>query len=272
MRPDGLSILRNAARPAGDDSQQVEYTLTTNRLGPHVNDVLSALAYAADHTTRKDLQLAEAKMLDTLNPEFREMNPLAAELEQQRQSEAFRSKVTSGGATIPEVLDGLKKFPETAPAIANYYVGSTDSNVTELLPAFNEALSALAPAPGASRLELSRQVNERQRLANAMQKIAPELPKPLFTAMDTRDIVRIMRDPVVQADPVRLQRVSDACKLAEWPGIGAIWFFDVPPDEMRRLLAAMKDADPLTYDAMLAKVMEIDPHFTNTTVGTSKTN
>jgi len=261
LRVEGMSLLHGASRAAGSDDPPEEPTLTTARLGPYLNETLSALADAADHTTREDLRLAAAKMLDTLSPDFRQLNPLAAELEQQKQSAAFSSKATSGGATMPEVLEGLKQFPRTAPAIAGYYARLSGSNAVELLPAFAAALSALAPSPDASSGDRTKAVNARQRLADAMQQIAPELPKPIFTATDTMAITRIMRDPAVQADPARLQRVSDACKLAEWPEHRSVGNFDVPPDGIRHLLAAMKDADAAMYDALVAKVKEIDPHF-----------
>jgi RNA polymerase sigma factor (sigma-70 family) len=265
LRPEGMLILRNAARVADADETAEQTALTPARLGPYLNEVLSALADAADHTAQERLRLAAAKMLDTLSPEFRTVNPLAAELEQLRLAEAFRLEVTAGGATLPEILEGLKRFPETAPDIARHYAHSTDSNAIALLPAFGEALSALAPAPELRGADRTRKVNSRQALANAMQQIAPNLPKPIFTAMDTMTLTRIMSDPAVQADPARLQRVSNARKLAEWPEFRLVGIHDVPPDAVRRLLAAMKDADAQTYAALLAKVMEIDPHFSDTT-------
>jgi len=261
LRVEGMSLLHGAARAAGSDDPPEESTLTPARLGPYLNETLSALADAADHTRREDLRLAAAKMLDTLSPDFRQLNPLAAELEQEKQAEAFSAKATSGGATLPEVLEGLKQFPRTAPAIAGYYASFSGSNAVELLPAFSAALAALAPLPDASSADRTRAINARQRVADAMQQIAPELPKPIFTAMDTMAITRIMRDPAVQADPTRRQKVSDACRLAEWPERRSVGNFDVPPDGIRHLLAAMKDADTPTYEALVAKVKEIDPHF-----------
>jgi hypothetical protein len=193
---------------------------------------------------------------------------LAAELEQQSQLEAFTAKVTSGKAATPEIVEGLKKFPKAAPDIA-FFFALNGSHPVELLPAFTEALSALAPAPDADRVDRSRAVNTRMRLANAMQKIAPDLPKPIFTVNDLMALRQIMQDPALQADAERFRKVSDARKSAEWPdGM----FFDVSPNQMRRLLAAMKDADAPTYDGLVAKVKEIDPHFSEMAVGSGKGN
>ncbi len=273
VRREGMSLLYGAGRAPGSDGPPGEPTLTAARLGPHLNELLSALADAAANTRSEDVRLKAAEMMDVLSPEFRKSNPpLAAELEQQNQSEAFTSKVTSGEATMPEVLEGLKRFPKAAPAIASYYARFSGSNAVELLPAFAEALSALAPSPEASIRDRTGPVNARQRLANAMQQIAPELPKPIFTAADTVAITRIMRDPAAQADPERLQRISDARKLAEWPESRSVGIFDVSPEEMRRLLAAMKDADAPTYDALVAKIKEIDPHFSGFALGAGNKN
>jgi RNA polymerase sigma factor (sigma-70 family) len=262
MRTEGMSLLNGAARVAGSDNFN-EPSLTTARLGTNLDAILFALADAADHTKREDLRLAAAKMLNALSPDFRQSNPMAAELEYQKQSDAFRSKVTSGDATTSDVLEGLKRFPQAAPAIAAYYARSSDSNAVELLPAFAKALSALAPSADTSSADRTKAVTARQRLADAMQKIAPEQPKQIFTAMDTIALTRILRAPAVQADPARLQKVLDACKLAEWPE-SRLATFDAPPDEVRRLLVAMKDADAPTYGALVVKVKEIDPHFSDT--------
>ena len=212
-------------------------------------------------------------MLDVLVPDMRKSNPsLAALAEQQNLSDAFTAKVISGKAATPEIVEGLKKFPKAAPDIAVYFAVN-HSNAVELLPAFAEALSALAPATEANRVDRSRAIYTRMALANAMQKMAPDLPKPIFTINDLLTLRQIMQDPALQADPGRFQKVSDALKLAEWPhqkSVGIL--FDVSPDQMRRLLAAMKDADAPTYDALVARVKEIDPHFSESADGSGKGN
>jgi RNA polymerase sigma factor (sigma-70 family) len=267
---DGLWLLQSAALDPGPDSAGVKFTLNAPRLGPYLNETVSALADAAYHGATENVRLGASKMLDVLVPDLRQSNPsLAAVVEQQRQADAFTAKVTSGEATTPEIVEGLKKFPKAAPDIA-FFSALNGSHPVELLPAFTEALAALAPAPDAGRaersdassVERSRAINTRMRLANAMQKIAPELPKPIFTVNDVIALGRIMQDPAVQADPDRFQKVSAAWELAKWPDRKSVGiFFDVSPDEMRRLLAAMKEADAPTYDALVVKVKEIDPHF-----------
>jgi RNA polymerase sigma factor (sigma-70 family) len=263
----GLTILHKSARDLSPDGATDNSILYASRLGPHLNAIVSALAEVAHHSSQKTHSLAAAKMLDVLVPDLRKSNPLlAAELEQQSQLEEFTARAISGEAAIPEILEGLKKFPKAAPRIAASFARE-GWNAVELLPAFAEALSALAPAPDVSMADRSRAINLRGTLADAMQEIAPARPKPIFTVKDKQAIMRMLRDSGVEADPARSQKVSDAFKLAQWP-VGLM--FDVSPDEMRRLLVAMKNADASTYDALVAQVTEIDPHFSETAVGSGK--
>lgn len=81
-----------------------------------------------------------------------------------------------------------------------------------------------------------------------------------------------MQEPEQQGDAERAGKIASARKLAGWPDRKAVGSFDVSPDEIRRLLAAMKDADATTYDALVAKVKEIDPHFFDAAVGRGKEN
>ncbi len=200
-------------------------------------------------------------MLEVLSPQSLESNPaLAGELEHDRQTAAFVSKVINHQAALPEIIEGLKQYPWAAPDIAANFV-RTGSNTVELLPAFTQALFALAPPSDASQADRARAFGARQQIADAMQKIAPELPKRIFGRNDTFVLQRIMRTAAGQADSERFQKISAARRLAEWPAMGAVRPFDVPPEHVRRLLAAIRDADAATYEALAAKVSEIDPHF-----------
>ncbi len=97
-----------------------------------------------------------------------------------------------------------------------------------------------------------------------MQKIAPNLPKPIFTFQDSRAIRAILVDPALRSRPGSLQKSFDASNLAGLPILGPLGFFEISPDQVRRLLAAMKEADAPTHNALIAKVKEIDPHFFDT--------
>lgn len=263
VRPQGIAILNWAATEPGADGRPGQTVLNAPRFGPYLNETVLALADAAHHSKREDLRLKASKMLDVLVPDFRKSNPAAAaELEQQDQTDALIAKVVSGEADTPEILEGLKRFPKAAPRIAAF-LARNGSNGVELLPAFGEALAALAPSPEASKGDQRNAVRERALLADAMQKIAPELPKTIFTDQDTFAITKIMRDAAAQ-DDTRSQKVAAAREQAQWPDFREVGMFDVSPNEIRRLLATMKDADTPTHDALVAKVKVIDPHFFDT--------
>jgi RNA polymerase sigma factor (sigma-70 family) len=249
LRVDGLSLLEEAAAdlnstgkptPRANDGIPAKPGLYAPRLGRYLNDTVAALGEVAYHTRRADLRLQASRMLDVLRPDFRKSDPqMAAELEQQDQSAGFAVKVQSGQATMPEILEGLKEFPKAAPAVGEFLVGR-GSNAHQALAALGEALSSLRPPPEASGADRAEAIRMREGLANAMQKIAPELPKPIFTGSDVHSIMEILLDPAMRGESDRRERVSAARKLAEWPNLGP---FDVSPDQVRRLLAAMNFSD-----------------------------
>jgi RNA polymerase sigma factor (sigma-70 family) len=267
LRLHGLMLLYHAGADLSGTKEIAPYTgdggrprprINASRLGKYLNDTVSALAEVARMTSREDLRLWASRILDVLSPDFRKDNPhRAAELEQEDETQAFTFKINTGQITIPEMLEGIKKFPKAAPAAGEYLV-RRGSNSVAALPALAEALAALAPAPDSSGMDRANAIPTRERLANAMQKIAPDRPKPIFTYSDVTDLHKILFEPEMRADPDRRAKVSAARKLAEWPTHGP---FDVSPEQVRRLLAAIKEADAPTYNALVAKVNEIDPHF-----------
>jgi hypothetical protein len=168
-------------------------------------------------------------MLDVLSPDFRKNNPQkAAEMEEQDQTDAFTFKVNSGQATLSEIMAGLKRFPKTAPTVAEFFSHDTSdeqkANAHKALAALGEALSALTPPPEASSFDRAQAIRERGRVADTMQKIAPELPKPIFTDRDVSTIYKILFEPAQRADPDRRARVSAARKLAECLLVGHSMF------------------------------------------------
>jgi hypothetical protein len=267
MKPDGLSLLTGAARDLRSRAEDVSPILYAARLGPYLNDTVSTLGNIAYQSKNERSRLAAEKKLNVLVPDLRKTNPtLAAELEQEKQSDAIINKAISGEASTAEILAGIKKFPKTATRIADNFARN-GSNAVELLPAFAEALAALAPASDASAGDRSRAINERGTLADAMQKLAPDLPKAIFTVNDTRAL-RLVMGQATQADADHAQKISDAQQVAGWPS----GFTDVSLETVRQLLTAMRGADATTYAALLAKVKEIDPHFSEGDGGNAKAN
>jgi hypothetical protein len=277
LRLEGMLILQAAGTDLSgpvtvDNGMRAKTGLGASRLGPYLNETVSALTEVANQTTRQDLRLQAARMLDVLSPDFRKNDPQKAEdLEREDQTAAFIFRVRTHQAAMSEILEGLKKYPKAAPAVGEILAGggsaTQKADARQALGALGEALSALAPPNEASGGDRAEAIRARGELANAMQEIAPELPKPIFTGADVMAIHKILFDPAQRADPDRRQRVSAARAVAQWPTKGPC---DVSPDQVRRLLAAVKDADASTHDALVAKVTEIDPHFSDTATTSAK--
>lgn len=222
LRLQGLSLLAEAvevpSRVIG--GKLIKPSLNMARLGDGLTEIVAALTEVAAETKREDLRSEAWRLLDELNPDFRKDNPqIAATMEQKEQLVAFRAKVQSGQAAMPEMLDGIRRFPKAAPVVAEALV-NRGSDARAALPALGEAMSLLAPLPDASAADRMAAIRAREQLAKAMQKIAPDLPTPLFTETDVRSIMGILTDPAVRADVNRRGRISAARKVAEWPVMG----------------------------------------------------
>jgi hypothetical protein len=264
LRLDGLTLLARATEDEGalghfaSRGAPSKPHVILDRLGDALDEIVAALNEVATKTQREDLRLEAWRFLDALNPDFRKDHPqTASAMEQEEQLAAFRFKVQTGRATVPEMLQGLKQFPRAAPVVAEALV-NRGSQARDALPALEEAMSLLAPLPDASGHDRMAAIRAREQLANAMHKIAPDLPKPLFTDADVRSIFGVLTDPVVKADVNRHARISAALKAAGWPTRGP---FDASPQQVRRLLSALKEVDGPIYDAVGARVKEIDPLF-----------
>lgn len=193
IRPGGLRLLTHAAYNLNSDNPPENPVLTAARLGSHFDEIVSALADAATKTKKDFVRSQAAKMLEALSPDFLKNNPeLTAALESEDEANAFIKKVQAGEASLSEIREGLGKFPRTAPVIASIYARSGDSKGLELLPAFAGALAALD-----TKADRTKAINARQRLADAMQKIAPGRAKSIFTASDSIALTKIMNDPAV---------------------------------------------------------------------------
>jgi RNA polymerase sigma factor (sigma-70 family) len=272
LRVEGISLLKQACTEKGGAPIPVESLARRNsvsdpflhlnavRLGTNLNTVVSALADLARDTTRSDLRLSAASMLDTLSPDFRANNPhLTSALDQDNELKKFHLKLMSQSAqmTLTELSAGLKQFPKAAPEITEA-LERRGPEARNALPDLAVALNALAPAAEMSPMDRNTLLRARQETADAMQRIAPERPKPIFTMKDVFSFNSILLNRDQREDPDRSQRVSQARKDSEWPHRGP---FDVTPNQVRRLLSAIKQADTSKYDALVAKIAEIDPHF-----------
>jgi hypothetical protein len=215
----------------------------------------------ATTTKRDDLRAEVLQLLDGLRPDFRLQYPeVGAWLENQEQSDAFVLRAQTGQASTAELIEGVKQFPKAAPAVANALANwAGDGDVQAILRALREALNELQATPDSTGPDQGAAYRMRETLANAIQRIAPDQPKPFFTQTDTRSIMGIVHDPALRADPDRNRRISDAIRpvLADAPGSGN----EMTPDQLRRLLNALEGVDRPAYEAVAAQVKKIDPKF-----------
>ncbi len=273
----GLALLTVAACEPGQpdpNGPRPSHTLYAPRLGSYLNEVVSALSDVAQNSKDDNLKLKASAMLEVLLPEFQKSYPAqSAKLEEQSQGTAFFDRVVAGEATIPEIIDGMKKYPMEVRDVARYFSFNGSSNDAALVPAFEAELAARLPSPEANIADRARALNMRRLLADALHRIAPERAKVIFTVNDTDAIARIWRsDQELHGDAERWQKVSAALASVGWANSGGPLLFEANPDSVRKLLAALKQVDGPLYATVLAQVKEIDPHFSDLAIGVGKEN
>ena len=219
-------------------------------------EAIPALIDLANNSKRGNLREMALQALDRLAPDLRKDNPdMDAFLREEQQMSAFLGKVALGQASVSEIVEGIKRFPKASPTAAEALVSIGD-NAQSALPALRDALAALDPKPGNASPDA---IHARQRVANAIQKIAPDEPKPVFTLDDMRSISGILDSISSQADFDRRQRIL-AAKESVVSGTRTKGF-ELTPDQMRSLLAALKETDKPAFDAVVVEVNKIDPKF-----------
>jgi RNA polymerase sigma factor (sigma-70 family) len=254
-RVGAISTLSNA----GQDPNDRRLRVTTASLGTAAGDATAALLDIAQHCRREDLRESAMRLLIGLDPDLSQVDPaLQASFKENLAMNAAIERLNMRPAKLPEILEDLKRFPGAIPTAADA-LASLGPEAQSALPALQEALATLAPNPEASAPDRQAAFRARERLVNAMHSIAPDQPKPLFTESDMRSVMQILHDPKIRADAERNQKVSTAVRpvLAGAPGNGV----ELTPEQMSRLLEALKEADLPTYTAIAAEVKKIDPHF-----------
>jgi RNA polymerase sigma factor (sigma-70 family) len=246
---------------AGADPNDPLGRVTAANLGPAAAEATSVLAQIAMRSTNEGLDVREAalRLLDSLNPDIQNMDPVAADLlKSYRQTSTFVQRANDNEATLPELINGLQQFPNESTLVATASaLGRLGPEAQPALSALREALAAFEPKDGAMRSESFR---IREAIANAIQKIIPDQPKPLFTISDIIAVHWILfDDPALQSDAARRQRISAAVQpvMSAGPGRG----IELNPEQMHRLLVSLKGVDQPAYDAVVTQVKRIDPQF-----------
>ena len=255
--PRGLLILTLA----GGDPGSPRSLVTSASLADAVKDAIAALTAVANDSRREDLRTQALQMLEILDPSLRPANPKMDDaLKNHEQTAAFTLQVRSGKASLADLIAGLKKFPSAIPEIARA-LGQLGTKAQSALPALRAALAARGPAPDKSTPpdRFRAYYDAGEAIADAIQQIDPDQPKPLFAENDMRSVMDLLHDPSVRSDSGRSQRISAALRpvLADAPGHG----IELTPDQMRRVLELLKGTDEPVYETLAALVLKIDPHF-----------
>jgi hypothetical protein len=139
----------------------------------------------------------------------------------------------------------LQRHPGAIGAIANA-LAAMGPDAQSALPALRVALTALEPRAGASPMDMAQANRSRDALVDAIQKIAPNQPKPLFTESDVRSVLATIDDPSIMADGNLRQRLAAALSpvLADFNGRA----IELTPTQMHHLLDALKTVDQPIYD------------------------
>jgi len=254
LRGLALSALKNVGTAASDPLGKV----TLANLGPDAAKAMPALTEIVRNSTRADQKTLALQLLDALDPGLRQTDPVAgAALRQDEGMTLFLQKVGQGGASVPELIEGLQSYPKAGAAAARA-LAALGPGAQTALPALRAALGALVLQPDASIGETSQINQTRNALADALQKIDPDQPKALFTQTDIQSLLEILGHSAQAGDNVLKQRYYTALGSVVPPGSSLA---NLTPDQTDRLITAVAGIDPATGDAMLAQARKIDPHF-----------
>jgi hypothetical protein len=256
---DTQSLALSALKNIGSDPSDPFGRVVPARLGTAAAEAAPALVAVANNSNRKDHQMLALQLLDAIRPSLRAESPaMDTLLRAQEEDAAFAMRVRSEEVALPELIEAIEKHPGAIGAIANA-LAAMETSAKPALSALQKALVSLEPPKGAAIADVAEATRSRAAVVEAILKIAPEQPKPLFTEPDVKSIMAVISDPSVTSDPDRKQRLASALRpvLADVEGGPP----ELNPEQMRRLLAALKKADQTVYDAVAARLDTIDPHF-----------
>lgn len=237
------------------DSHSSAYPFGSSNLLAAAKDAIPTLIDIANNNTNEDVRFGAMALLDRLDPALRAANPpMDSALNEAKQGDTLRTKALGGEMSVPELIDALKQYPGEIAPVASA-LAKLGPNAQDALPALRDALNTLQPLPGRG-LAASIQNGTRDAVANAIQAIAPDQPKPWFTHKDASVLVEVVEEARQQADPAQSQRMGQAL-LAGLPRPSQ----GLTPVQMRGLLESFKGIDATVYDALTAQVRKIDPHF-----------
>ena len=252
----GLDILGRVGTGPGQGADPVD----ARRLGDAADDVVVALIHVANHSQLAERRARARKLLDQLEPTLRQDNPdFDRWLSEQEATERFRRKMVAGDVGIAELQDGLSRHPDASHEAAKR-LAAYGSAARAALPSLHQALAALEPSETDSRFDRSTKLERRGQIVDAMRKLAPDQPSPIFSRGDVRLIfepLSALSGPGAVAGRAEALQEVLAPLLTEGLEPGE----KLRPDQLRQILVSIGKVDPGLRDAMLAAAQSVDPTF-----------
>ncbi len=254
------SVALSALRNMGSDPKDPAGRVTRERLGSGVVEAVPALIDIANQSGRKDLQHSALELLDAIDPSLRPENPgMQTLLRSREEAAAFEFKARAGQMTVPELVDGIKHYPDAVGGIAEVLAG-LGPDAKAALPDLHAVLNSRTSVSDSSVADAARRSMEIDRVVDAIRRIAPNQPTPVFKESEVSAVFEVLEEVWRGSDPGRGQILKTAVSSA---------LSDIPQgstarltaDQMRLLLDSIQAADRSTYESVLAKVVGFSPGF-----------
>lgn len=252
----GLDIISQFGTRAGPDADPS----FAHRLGAAADDVVVALIRVANHSQLAERRTRARKLLDRIEPTLRRDNPeFDRWLSEQEATDQFRRRMMAGTLGIAELVEGLSRHPGASDDVAKR-LAEYGPDARAALPSLHQALEALEPSEKDSPFDRSTRFERRGHIVEAIRKLAPDQPSPIFSRADVRKILEPLS---VLSKPGPSEARFEALREVFMPLLSEGFKPDeeLRPDQLRRLLASIGLVDPALRDALLAEAQSVDPTF-----------
>lgn len=254
LRTMGLIALKDV----GFDPRKPD-SISSDRIGPAATNAVPALVGIVNNGNSWEQRIQALKLLDAIQPGLRDAYPsIGSLLQGQEKDAAFAQRIAGGQVSLSELIDGLGQHPGAVVATAKA-LAAMGPDAQPALPALQSALGALEPQAGAAPADRRVAYATRDAIANAIQQIDPEQPKPLFTGADMDSLIVTLQQIEREEGSSAAQRLASVLQpfWRSLPSGG----MELTPDQMRALLGAVKGTDQAAYGSLVAAVKKIDPRF-----------
>lgn len=254
LRTMGLMTLKDV----GFDPRKPD-SISSDRLGPGVTNAVPALVGIVNNGSSWEQRMQALKLLDAIQPGLRDTYPTIGSLLQgQEQDAVFAQRIAREQVSLSDLIDGLGQHPGAVVATAKA-LADMGPEAQPALPVLQSALGALEPQASAAPADRRLAYAARDAVVNAIQKIDPDQPKPLFTGADMESLSVTLQQIERQEGSSMAQRLASVLQpfWSSLPSGG----MEVTPDQMRTLLSTVKGTDQAAYSSLVAAVKQIDPRF-----------